>query len=84
MHPQKAKLLAQLEELSRLKDETLKEGLAVACAPGRYGWVGSLVTATVMLPLTGLGAVFTDVSIILAAHSADATWEKAFPTAGEE
>lgn len=84
MHPQKVKMLAQLEELARMKDEALKEGLAVACAPHQYGWAGSLITATVMLPLTGFGAVLTDISIILTAHSADATWEKAFPTRREE
>ena len=83
MHPQKAKILAGLLELAHMKDEMLKDGLAVVRAPDRYGWSGSLVTATVMLPLTGLGAVLTDLSIILASRTPDATWEKAFPPTAE-
>jgi hypothetical protein len=77
MHSQKAKVLAQLLELARMKDEMLQQGLSVVRAPDQYGWSGALLTATVMLPLTGLGAVLNDLSIILASHTPDATWEKA-------
>ena len=83
MHPQKAKILAGLLELARMKDEMLNDGLAVVRAPDQYGWTGSLLTATVMLPLTGLGAVFNDLSIILVSRTPDATWEKAFPPTPE-
>ena len=79
MHPQKAKLLAQLRESARSRDEILAEGIAAVRAPHRYGWSDSLLIATVMLPLTGLGAVFNDLSIILVSRTPDATWEKAFP-----
>jgi hypothetical protein len=80
MHPEKAKLLAGLRDIARMKDEMLREGLAVAGDPRRYGWDGSLLTAAVMLPLTALSAVFTDVSIVLVSRTPDATWNKAFPT----
>ena len=83
MHPQKAKILAGLLELARMKDEMLNDGLAVVRAPDQYGRTGSLLTATVMLLLTGLGAVFNDLSIILVSRTPDATWEKAFPPTPE-
>ena len=83
MHPQKAKALAQLREIARMNDEMLKEGFAVVRAPDRYGWSGSLLTATVTIPLTGLGAVFNDLSIMMASRIPDATWEKAFPDGPE-
>jgi hypothetical protein len=79
MHPQKAKILAQLLEVAEMKDQMLSEGLAVVRAPERYGWSGSLLTASVMLPLTALGAVINDFSIIMVSRTPDATWEKAFP-----
>jgi hypothetical protein len=81
MHPRKAKALARLLEIARIKDEALKDGLAVVRAPDQYGWTGS-VTAAAMLPLTALGATLNDLSIILASPIPDATWEKAFPGPG--
>ena len=79
MHPRKAQLLGQLRALAEMKDESLREGLAVVRAPDQYGWTGSLLTATVMLPLTALGAVLNDLSFILVSRTPDTTWEKAFP-----
>lgn len=79
MHPEKAKILSGLNDVARMKDEMLAEGLAVALAPHRYGWSGSLLTAGVMLPLTALGAVLNDFSIVMVSRTPDATWEKAFP-----
>ena len=84
MHPERARVLAGLEEISRLNDDALRQGLAVACSPSRYGWEGSLLTATVMLPMTAFSALMTDISIIMLSHSSDAPWEKAFPTAPNE
>ena len=83
MHPQKAKILAQLLELAEMKTQMLSDGLAVARAPERYGWSGSLLTAGVMFPLTALGAVFNDFSIIMVSRTPDATWERAFPETPE-
>lgn len=83
MHPEKAKAVAALLEIARMKDDMLKEALAVVRAPGTYGWEGSLLTATV-LPLMGVGAVLNDLSVILLTRSADATWEKAFPGNSEQ
>ena len=83
MHPEKAKVLRGLLKLARMNDEMLRDVLAVVRAPGTYGWDGSLLTATA-LPLMGMGAVLNDVSLILLTHSADATWEKAFPDTSEQ
>jgi hypothetical protein len=83
MHPEKAKILAGLNDIARMKDEMLADGLAVALAPYRYGWTGSLLTAGVMLPLTAFGAVLNDFSIIMVTRTPDATWKKAFPNSPE-
>jgi hypothetical protein len=82
MHPEKAKALATLLEIARVKDELLRDAVAVVRAPGTYGWEGSLLTAT-MLPLIGVGAMLNDLSVIMLTRSADATWEKAFPGPSE-
>ena len=83
MHPEKARILTGLREMARKDDAMLKDALAVVRTPRTYGWEGSLLTATI-LPLMGVGAILTDLSIILLTHSADATWEKAFPEASEQ
>lgn len=83
MHPGKAKVLAQMLEVARMTDDTLKDGLEVARAPHRYGWSQSLLAAAVMLPMTGLNAVLIDLNIILASRMPDAKWEQAFPDASE-
>lgn len=82
MHPEKAKVLTGLLEIARKEDQMLKDALAVVRAPGTYGWEGSILTAT-MLPLMGVGAVLTDLNIVLLTRSTDATWEKAFPGTSE-
>lgn len=84
MHPMKAKVLAQLAETSRIQDDSLRRGLRVVAAPGKYGWAASLLTAVVMLPLTGLSAVLTDVSRVMIARSADETWERVPPPRSSE
>ena len=83
MHPRKAKVLAEMVEVARMTDDTLKDGLAIARAPRRYGWSESLLAATVMLPMVGLNAVLIDLNIILASRMPDAKWEQAFPDASE-
>jgi hypothetical protein len=83
MHPKKAELLAGTEQVSQVYDGMLRQALHVVRHPRQYGWSGSLATAALGLPLMGIGAVLSDLSYVLLARSADATWERAFPGSGE-
>jgi hypothetical protein len=83
MHRKKGDLLAGTEQISRAYDDMLRQALHVVRHPKQYGWAGSLGTAALGLPLMGLGAVLSDLSCVILAHSRDATWERAFPEGGE-
>lgn len=84
MHPMKAKALDKVAEISRIQDASLQDGLRVATNPQTYGWTGSLVAAAVMLPLTGLSAVITDVTQVMIARSSDETWERVARASAKE
>ncbi|HEU5186621.1 MAG TPA: hypothetical protein VFU01_18760 [Gemmatimonadaceae bacterium] len=84
MHPMKAKALDKVAEISRIQDASLQGGLRVATNPQTYGWIGSLVAAAVMLPLTGLSAVITDVSQVMIARSSAETWERVARASAKE
>ena len=84
MHPMKAKALDKVAEISRLQNASLQDGLRVGTNPQTYGCTGSLVAAAVMLPLTGLSAVITDVTHVMIARSSDETWERVARASAKE
>jgi hypothetical protein len=81
MHPKKAEMLRKLEEASRVHTAALARSREVVSNPGTFGWRRSILTAAVVVPLTGLSAVVSDVSHILIAHSDDDAWDRGDPPA---
>jgi len=79
MNPEKAKMLATLDESARVHDASLHRSLAVVAHPERHGWRKSFLTAVVVVPLTGISAVLTDLSRAFIAHSDDEAWERQLP-----
>jgi hypothetical protein len=76
MHPKKAELLKRLDETSRLHDVSLRRSVDIAVHPDRHGWRTSLLTAAIVVPLTGVSAVFADVTRVLLSRSDDEAWER--------
>jgi len=79
MHPKKAEMLRKLEEASRVHTAALQRSREVVTNPGTFGWRRSILTAAVVVPLTGLSAVVSDVSHVLIAHSDDDAWDRGEP-----
>ena len=79
MNPEKAKMLATLDASARVHDASLHRSLDVAAHPGQHGWRKSLLTAAVVVPLTGISAVLTDLSRAFIAHSDDEAWGRQLP-----
>ncbi|MGH9885771.1 MAG: hypothetical protein ACREBE_09595 [bacterium] len=75
MHPKKADMLQRLEDASRVHDAALERSLNVVTNPGEFGWQRSILTAAVVVPLTGVSAVLTDLSRALLARSDDSAWD---------
>jgi hypothetical protein len=86
MHPKKAEMLKQLDETSRVHDAALRRSFHVVSHPSEHGWTKSLLTAAVVVPLTGISAVVNDVSRFLLSHSDDDAWGRVLPpgASGEE
>ena len=84
MNPEKAKMLATLDESARVHDASLHRSLNVVAHPEQYGWRKSILTAAVVVPLTGISAVLTDLSRAFIAHSDDAAWGRQLPPAAGE
>ena len=76
MNPKKLKLLEMLEETSRIHDASLKRSINIALHPEEHGWEKSLLTAAVVVPVTGFSAILNDVSRALLARSDDAAWDR--------
>jgi hypothetical protein len=79
MHPKKAEMLRKLEEASRVCTAALQRSGEVVTNPGTFGWRRSILTAAVVVPLTGLSAVMSDVTHVLIAHSDDDAWDRGDP-----
>lgn len=79
MNPKKAKVLETLDESARVHDASLRRGVDIATHPGDHGWRKSLLTAAVVVPLTGVSAMLTDLSRILVSHSDDEAWDRQTP-----
>jgi len=79
MNPEKAKVLATLDRSARVHDTSLHRSLDVVAHPGQHGWRKSLLTAAIVVPLTGISAVLTDLSRALIGHSDDEAWGRQLP-----
>jgi hypothetical protein len=79
MHEKKARVLETLDESSRVHDASLRRSLDIAMHPAEHGWKRSLLTAAVVVPLTGVSAMLTDLSRVLVAHSDDEAWSRTSP-----
>lgn len=77
MHPKKAEMLQRLEEASRVHDAALERSKNVVTNPGQFGWERSLLTAAIVMPLTGVSAVINDLSHALLSRSDDSAWDNA-------
>lgn len=75
MHPKKAEMLKRLEETSLVHDAALERSFNVVTNPNQFGWERSLLTAAVVVPLTGVSAVLTDLSQALLSRSDDSAWD---------
>jgi hypothetical protein len=81
MHPKKAEMLARLEETSRVHDAALERSMNVVKNPSAFGWEKSILTAAVVVPLTGVSAILTDLSHALLSRSDDSAWDAGKPPA---
>jgi len=79
VNPKKAKVLETLDESARVHDFSLRRSVDIATHPGEHGWRKSLLTAAVVVPLTGVSAMITDLSRVLVAHSDDEAWDRQTP-----
>jgi hypothetical protein len=84
MNPRKAQLLRLLDETAQVHDTSIRRSVNIAAHPGTHGWQTSLLTAAVVVPLTGVSAVLTDLSRMLIARSDDAAWERSLPPSVHE
>lgn len=79
MNEKKAKMLEKLDESVRVHDTSLRHSVNIAAHPEEYGWRKSLLTALIVVPLTGLSAIVTDINRILVSHSDDEAWDRSPP-----
>jgi hypothetical protein len=84
MNSRKQSVLDTLDDAAKVHDESLKRSLDVVAHPEQHGWRTSILTAAVVLPLTGISAVFTDLSRVLVARSDDDAWSRALPPGATE
>jgi hypothetical protein len=70
----KAKVLETLDESARVHDVSLAKNLEIAAHPEQHGWRRSLLTAVIVVPLTGISATLTDLARVFVAHSDDNAW----------
>jgi hypothetical protein len=79
MNPKKAKLLETLDESARVHSASLLRSLDIAAHPEEHGWRRSILTAMVVLPVTGFSALITEANRFLVAQSDDEAWDRASP-----
>ena len=83
MSSKKADVLNTLDDAARIHDESLKRSFDVVAHPEQHGWRKSILTAAVVVPLTGLSAVLTDFSRIMVARSDDEAWNRQLPPSSD-
>ena len=79
MHPKKEEMLKNLDNVSRIHDASLKRSLDIAIHPERFGWRTSLLTAAIVVPVTDVSAMLTDVNRFLLKRSDDEAWDRGSP-----
>lgn len=79
MNPKKAEVLETYDRSARVHDAALRRDLTIVTHPEQYGWRKSLLTAVVVIPLTGISAVLTDLNRALVARSDDEAWSLQLP-----
>lgn len=83
MHPKKQDVLNTLDDVARIHDASFKRSIDVIAHPEEHGWRKSILTAAVVVPLTGISAVLTDLSRIAVARSDDDAWNRQLPLASD-
>ena len=84
MNPRKASVLTTLDDAAKVHDESLQRSIDIVKNPGQFGWRKSLLTAAVVVPLTGVSAVLTDLSRVMVARSDDDAWSRQLPPQPDE
>lgn len=79
MNPKKAKVLETLDESARVHTASLLRSLDIAAHPEQHGWQRSILTAFVVLPITGVSALLTEANRFLVSQSDDEAWDRASP-----
>ena len=79
MTSRKLDVLNTLDDAATVHDESLKRSFDVITHPEQFGWRKSILTAAVVVPLTGISAVLTDLSRIMVARSDDEAWNRQLP-----
>ena len=79
MNSKKIDLLKTLDDAARIHDESLERSFEIVSHPEQFGWRKSILTAAVVVPLTGISAVLTDFSRIMVARSDDEAWNRQLP-----
>ena len=79
MNPRKLDVLNTLDDAAKVHDESLKRSIDIVAHPERFGWRTSILTAAVVVPLTGISAVLTDLSRVMVARSDDDAWNRQLP-----
>jgi len=79
MNSKKLDVLNTLDNAAKVHDESLARSFDIVRNPERFGWRKSLLTAAVVVPLTGISAVLTDLSRVMVARSDDDAWNRQLP-----
>jgi hypothetical protein len=79
MNSRKQDVLNTLDGAAKVHDESLTHSKRVVTHPEEYGWWTSLLTAVVIVPLTGISAVLTDLNRVMVAMSDDEVWNRQLP-----
>ena len=83
MHPRKQDVLNTLDDVAAIHDASFKRSIDVIAHPEQHGWRKSILTAAVVVPLTGISALLTDLSRVAVARSDDDAWNRQLPPADE-
>jgi len=83
MNSKKVDVLNMLDNAARVHDESLARSLDIVRNPERFGWRTSILTAALVVPLTGISAVLTDLSRVMIARSDDDAWNRQLPPSTE-
>jgi hypothetical protein len=83
MNSKKLDVLNTLDDAARVHDQSLERAIDIVTHPEQFGWRKSILTAAVVVPLTGISAVLTDLSRIMVARSDDEAWNRQLPPSTE-